>query len=580
MKFMDVLNSATLGEPKRLRPMIIWTMIEYLLRGAPYGFTIMIIWLIFEPLQNPNTPFNLNATIFSCIGLFITLVLLVFANVKSFFASYKDGYEICSDGRLNIVSHLRKLPMGFYNSKDPGDIGAYIVNDYANIETLVTHLLPQFAGAITMPLVALISLMFFNWKLALIATLVIPLAWPLSKLSYFIIRKAGIKHQKTKIEASSRMIEYIQGIKIIKAFNLSDVRFERLEHAFRKLKSDSIKLEAGSGPTMILASSVLNSGLILITLFGMSFLFAGELSLPFYIMFLVIGGRVYEPLIHALMFLAELNYMQLGVERVEKLRKIELLKDGEQELDSDFTIDFRDVDFSYNSVKVLKNISLSIPTNSFTAFVGPSGSGKTTLTRVIARFWDVDSGEIFIGKKDIKSLKIDNLLSKISIVFQDVYLFNDTIYNNIRVGKEDATEQEILEAAKIANCHDFISLLANGYQTVVGESGNTLSGGEKQRISIARAILKNAPIILLDEATASLDPENELYIQQAIDNLVKEKTVIVVAHRLNTIKRADKIVVIDKGEIVEEGKHNDLIKNNSLYKKLWDEQQKVKEWRF
>lgn len=581
MKFKDILNSATMGQPGRLRPMIGWTMLEYLFRGAPYGFMLVIIWLIFEPLQNPETTLNITYVIYSCIGLLASLLVLVWANTKAYFSAYEEGYAICADGRKNIVDHLRRLPMGFYNSRDPGDIGAYVVSDYANIETLVTHLIPQFIGAITMPLISLIMLSFFNWQLALAAALVIPLALPIAKLSTYIIRKAGQKHQKTKVETASRMIEYIQGIKLIKAFNLGGTKFERLEKSFRKLKKDSIRLEGGSGPTMIFASAVLNAGIVLIIFLGIMLFTQGSLSLPFYIMFLVIGTRIYEPLIHALMFLGELSYMQLGVERVEELRKAPFLPEGDPKNSFDnYDIEFNDVHFSYNEAQVINGLNVKIPSHKLTALVGPSGSGKTTVTRLIARFWDVDRGEISIGGKSVKDYTTDNLLNQISVVFQDVYLFNDTVYNNIRIGKEDATEAEIIAAAKAAQCHDFISAMPEGYQTMVGEGGSTLSGGEKQRISIARAMLKDAPIVLLDEATASIDPENELFIQQAINDLVKNRTVIVIAHRLNTIRKADKIVVIDKGCVFEEGKHEDLIKNNGLYKSLWDEQQRVKGWKF
>ncbi len=581
MKFKTILNSATLGNPKRLRPMIGWTMLEYFLRGAPYGFMLLIIWLIFEPLQNPDITLNTTYIIYTCIGLLICIILLAWVNKKSYFAAYEDGYEICADGRKDIVEHMRKLPMGFYNKRDPGDIGAYVVSDYANIETLVTHLIPQFIGSLTMPVVALVMLAFFNWKLTLAAALVIPLAYPVARISTYIIRRTGIKQQKTKVETASRMIEYIQGIKLIKAFNIGGTKFERLEKAFRNLKRDSIRLEAGSGPTMIFSSIILNGGLVLIILLGLSLFTAGELSLPFYIMFLVIGTRIYEPLLQALMFMGELNYTQLGVERVEKLRKAPLLPEGKAEQTfENYNIEFNDVHFRYNDVNVINGLDITIPAQQLTALVGPSGSGKTTITRLIARFWDVDQGAIRIGGKNIRLYTTDQLLSQISIVFQDVYLFNDTIYNNIRIGRENATREEIIAIAKKAQCHDFIETLPDKYDTMVGEGGSTLSGGEKQRISIARAMLKDAPIVLLDEATASLDPENELYIQQAINDLVRNKTVIVIAHRLNTIRNADKIIVIDKGHVAEEGQHSELLKNNGLYKSLWDEQQRVKGWKF
>lgn len=570
-----------MGKPRRLYPLIGWTMLEYFLRGVPYGFLILTVWYIFEPLQQPGTALNVTAIIWLCAGLALAILLLFFVNKKSYWMAYRDGYVLCAEGRKNIAEHLRRLPIGFYNSRDPGDIGAYIVSDYANIETLVTHLVPQLFGALTMPLVALAGLAFCNWQLALAATLVIPLSIPFVILATVIIRNTGKRQQKTKVAAASRMIEYIQGIKLIKAFNLEGTKFERLEKSFHDLMRESIRLEAASGPTLILASIVLHAGLILIILLGMTLFFNGTLSLPFYVMFLIIGTRIYEPLLQAMMFLGEMTYMELGIERVENLRKTPLLKEGSKdEIFDDFSIEFKDVFFRYNDVQVINGLNLHIPANRLTAPVGPSGSGKTTLTRLIARFWDVERGDILIGGKSIKDYTTDNLLSNISMVFQDVYLFNDTIRNNIRLGREDATQDEIEAAARAAQCHDFIATLPDGYDTMVGEAGNTLSGGEKQRISIARAILKNAPVILLDEATAALDPENESFIQKAINDLIRDKTVIVIAHRLNTIRQADKIVVIDKGTVAEEGTHEHLMNNNGLYESLWDEQQRVKGWKF
>jgi ATP-binding cassette subfamily B protein len=580
MKISAVLNSATMGQPHRLRPMIWWTIVEYFLRGAPYGVTLFVVWELFKPLQNPGTSLDVRRIILACAGLLVSLALLYFASRKAYFAAFKSGYDICADGRKAVTAHLKRLPMGFYNSRDPGDIGAYVVSDYANIEQTVTHLVPQFFGALVTPLILLVGLFFSNWQLALAAALVIPLSWPILIMTNYIVAKLGLKHQKVKIESASRMIEYIQGIRLIKAFNLGGTKFERLEKAFRNLKKASIRLEAAPGPTIVFASVVLNGGLILIMLLGFSMLLSANISLPTYILFLVLGIHLYQPLLHAMTFMAEMNYMKLGADRVEALRKTPFLPEGKEANVKNHHIEFVNAHFSYRDTKVVDGISLKIPEQSLTALVGPSGSGKTTLTRLIARFWDVDEGAVMIGGKNIKDHTPDVLMSQISIVFQDVYLFNDTIFNNIRIGKEDATKEEIIGAAKAAQCHDFIEAMPDKYETMVGEGGSTLSGGEKQRISIARAILKNAPIVLLDEATASLDPENELSIQQAINGLVKNKTVVIIAHRLHTIQAADKIVVIDKGRVIEEGKHDDLLKNRGLYKSLWDEQQRVKGWKF
>lgn len=577
----QILNSATMGHPRRLRPLICWTIAEYLFRGAPYGSMLLVVWEVFKPLQHPGTTINLMNIAGACAFLLLSLICLWLIGKKAYLVAYRDGYEICCDGRLAVVSHLRRLPMSFFNSRDPGDIGAYIVSDYNNVEMLTTHLIGQFFGGLAMPVAALISLAFFNWQLALAAAAVIPLAYPMMLLTNHFVATLGKKHQKIKTDAASRMIEYIQGIRLIKAFNLSGNKFERLERSFRNLKQESIRLEAAPAPTITLASTLLNGGLVLLMLLGFPMLLDTKISMPVYIMFLLAGSVIYAPLINALAFIAIINYMKLGAERINTLCKTPVLPEGTIECTPAPTIEFRHVTFSYNAnIPVLRDVSLTIPEKGLTAFVGPSGSGKTTLTRLIARFWDVDKGEILLGGQNIKDYTVHTLMQQISIVFQDVYLFNDTIYNNIRVGRETATREEIEAAARKARCHDFITAMPGGYGTMVGEGGNTLSGGEKQRISIARAILKDAPIVLLDEATASLDPENEAHIQEAINDLVKEKTVVIIAHRLGTVVNADNIVVIDKGQVVQQGSHQTLLEKEGLYRSLWQEQQRVKGWKF
>lgn len=575
-----VLNSASMGRPKRFRPMIYWTMAEYFFKGAPYGVMIFVVWELFRPLEHPDAKLNVLNIILACVLLFVSLVILFFISRKSYITAYQDGYDICCDGRLSVANHLRRLPMGFYNSRDPGDIGAYIVNDYANIELLNTHFLPQFFGAVSMPIIAIAVLTGFNWKLGLTAASVIPLSYPMVMLTTYLSKTMGKVLQRTKRNAESRMIEYIQGIKIIKSFNLGGTSFTRLEKAFRDLKRESFRVESVPGVAMIVSSIILNGGIVLITLVGFSMLLNVQVSLSVYIMFLIAGLSIYSPLLSALQFIALTSFLNLGAERVDALCKTPLQSEGDETQIRNTNIEFKNVSFSYNTVPIIKNISLKIPEKSLTAFVGPSGSGKTTLTRLIARFWDVDSGEILLGDKNIKDYKVDSLMSQISIVFQDVYLFHDTIFNNIRMGRENATREEVIAAAKAARCHDFIELMPEGYDTMVGEGGSTLSGGEKQRISIARAILKNAPIILLDEATAALDPENESHIQQAIDDLVKDKTVVIIAHRLGTVVNADNIIVIDKGEVVQQGKHSSLLQKKGLYQKMWEEQKRIRGWKF
>ena len=576
-----ILNSATMGQPRRLRPLIWWTVAEYFFRGAPYGAMLLVVWEIFKPLQHPGTSINLMNIAWAWAVLLISLICLWFIGKKAYLVAYRDGYEICCDGRLVVIDHLRRLPMGFFNSRDPGDIGAYIVSDYNNVEMLTTHLIGQFFGGLAMPIVALVSLSFCNWQLAMAAASVIPLAYPMMLLTNRFVAILGKKHQKIKRNASSRMIEYIQGIRLIRAFNLNGNKFERLEHAFRELKRESIYLEAAPAPTITLASTLLNGGLLLIMLLGFSMLLDAQVSIPVYIMFLLAGSAIYAPLINAMTFIALINYMKLSAERIDTLCNTPVLPEGTIEEVTGSEIEFRNVDFSYDEdIPVLRDVSLVIPEKRLTALVGPSGSGKTTLTRLIARFWDVNKGEILLGGRNVRDYTLHTLMQQISIVFQDVYLFNDTIYNNIRVGRETATQEEIEAAARKAQCHEFITAMPDGYDTLVGEGGSTLSGGEKQRISIARAILKDAPIVLLDEATASLDPENEVHIQDAINDLVKEKTVVIIAHRLGTLVNADNIVVINQGRVVQQGKHQTLLEEGGLYRNLWQEQQRVKRWKF
>lgn len=574
-----VLNSATMGQPRRLRPLIWWTIAEYFFRGVPYGAMLLVVWELFKPLQHPGTSLNITNIAWAWAMLLVSLICLWFTGKKAYLVAYNDGYDICCDGRLAVVDHLRRLPMSFFNSRDPGDIGAYIVSDYNNVEMLTTHLIGQFFGGLAMPVVALVSLSFFNWQLALAAASVIPLAYPMMLLTNHLVATIGKKHLKVKTNAASRMIEYIQGIRLIKAFNLSGNKFERLERAFRNLKRESIRTEAAPAPTITLASTLLNGGLVLIMLLGFSMLLDAQVSMPVYIMFLLAGSAIYAPLINALTFIALINYMKLGAERIDALCKTPVLPEGTVDEVGHSEIEFRHVDFGYNAeIPVLRDVSLVIPEKKLTAFVGPSGSGKTTLTRLIARFWDVDKGEILLGGRNIKDYTVHTLMQQISIVFQDVYLFNDTIYNNIRVGRETATREEIEIAARKAQCHDFIAAMPDGYDTLVGEGGTYLSGGETQRIALARAILKDAPIILLDEATAFADPENEGKILEAFSHLIKGKTILIIAHRLGTITDADHILYVDKGRIAEEGTHEELLALHQSYAHMWETYNRAKEW--
>ncbi len=370
MKIISIIKAATLGNTKIVRPMILWTILEYALRGAPYGILLLAIWEMFKPLQNPGIPINVNRLLLITAGLLFVLLFLYFVSKRAYNEAYFTGYNISAEGRLRIGDSLKKLSMGFFNSRDPGDIGSYLINDYANIEFMFTHIVPQMIGAFAMPVVLIIALMTINWKLALLTSLVIPVAVAFSLLAVKVVQYFGKRHQKDKIRAVSRMLEYLHGIRLIKAFNLYGKKFQRLEKAFRQLKTTSIKLEATPGPLLLLTSVILNGGITLIILLGLTFLVTNEIALPVYIMFLIVGIRIFEPLMQALMFMAESSYFEISVNRIERLRKTPILEGNNPEIKPEsYNIEFRNVSFRYNDVDVLKNVSLEIPEKSLVAFV-------------------------------------------------------------------------------------------------------------------------------------------------------------------------------------------------------------------
>ena len=351
-----------------------------------------------------------------------------------------------------------------------------------------------------------------------------------------------------------------------------------MERAFHRFMKESIRLEGGLGPFFLVAIAFLKTGISLITMIGVYLILGGQMSIPVFTLFLLAGTRIFDPLAVAVQRLGELKYHSLAGERIMTIMD-EPEMQGEKGTPAAHDICFDNVSFGYGNNLVLSGVSAKMEEGTLTAIVGPSGSGKTTMLRLISRFYDPSSGAVLFGGENDAEIEPENLMKKISVVFQDVYLFNDTIYNNIRYGREDASREDVEKAAKEARCHDFIMALPNGYETMVGEGGSTLSGGEKQRISIARAMLKNAPVVLLDEATSSLDPENEVEMQRAIGRLVAGRTVIMIAHKLKTVIGADNIIVLDEGEIVEQGKHDELISNAGLYTQLWDLQVKTSGWR-
>ena len=577
MKKSGALYCITAGNPKKVIKPVIWTVLADLVNLFPFGLLAVAVSSIY--LYFGGTLENLDIRTLWIVwgGMALLAVILYFFERKAVHASYHDGYDASAKGRVQLAEHIRKLPLGFLMSKDPGELGNTMMNDFAQIEEAVTHVLPQLIGGFITAVLGFVGMSFIDWRMAFAMFAGFPVTLLILSGVQTIDKMRGAAHTRARIEQTSRLQEYLTGMKVIKAYNLRGTNFKKLEQAFYSFMKESIKLECVSGPFYLVAVSFLQFGLSLITMIGVYLLMGGTLDMIIFAMFLLVGTRIFDPLVGAIIQLPVFVYQKTAGERIVDLMD-EPIMSGEGEAPQKHDIQFEHVTFGYGKDTVLHDVSASFPSGSMTAVVGPSGSGKSTMLRLIARFYDPQAGTVRFGNVDEKTVDPEKLMSKISVVFQDVYLFQDTIGNNIRYGRENATQKEIEAAAKLAHCHDFIMALSDTYNTMVGEGGSTLSGGEKQRISIARAILKDAPVLLLDEATSSLDPENEVEVQQAIEELIKDRTVVMIAHKLKTIAGADQIIVLDQGEVKEVGTHEELMEKQGLYHHLWNIQQTTEGW--
>ena len=502
------------------------------------------------------------------LGLAAAVLVQILVHYLSDSLQSAAGYLMFADKRMELGSHLRKLPMGYFTSGNIGKISSVLSTDMVFIEEVAMSTLGNMMGYL------LVFMFYLNVQLGLIAAAVTVLAWLVSKGMNKVSLREAAERQEQSERLTDAVLSFVEGIGVIKSYNLLGEKSEELTDNFQRSRNTSLAFEQKMTPWTMSLNILYGIGIAAI--FGLSIVLEqrGALPLAYVLGVLLFVFDLFGPLKALYGEASRLTVMNAALDRIEAvLNEPELPDTGKQHLPAQAQpgqpeVQFNDVVFAYQDKEVLHHISFAMKKDSMTALVGPSGSGKSTIANLLARLWDVKSGSIIIRGMDIRNVPLAELMEQISMVFQRVYLFQDTIYNNISIGKPDATEEEVYAAAKKARCYDFIMALPDGFQTVVGEGGATLSGGEKQRISIARCILKDAPIIILDEATASVDTDNESYIQEAISELVKGKTILVIAHRLNTIQNADQILVIDNGQIAQQGTHEELLKQPGIYQEF------------
>jgi len=580
LSFKEWLSIITYGNEKKYGRFICWLFFDSFVASLPYSILMIAVYLILKPIVTDGAGILDYKT---CWILVIVLAIhtLIYALIRR--KSYLDicvGHSKASmDDKISVAEHLKGLSMGYFASHDAGDLSTLLSRGYEEIENTSSMLVAN-ASVIGLRLIlAAVVLFIFDYRMAISVFIVIPLAIPFAIISYKKVGTTGGALIETQRKTASAIIEYVGGIGVLQAYNQAGDKFSSLQHTFAELRDDSKRQEKAGGPVSMFARAILYCGIGIVIAYGSHLFINGEINAFFFIMCLLASLQVYEPILQLFVLIVSMARTNQFVSKLSTLKKEEpLVTEKPIECPKSNSISFENVTFGYGENEVLKDISFNIPEGSFTALVGPSGSGKSTITRLICRFWDVDEGCIKIGGVPIKRIPDEKLLEKISMVFQDVYLFHDTIEENIKMGRQGATHEEIVRVAKKAGCHEFIMNMPDGYNTVIGEGGSTLSGGEKQRISIARAILSDAPIVLLDEATASLDPQNEVLVQNAIDELTKNRTVVVIAHRLQSIMNVDNILVLKDGGIAESGSHKELIERDGIYKNLWDNQSTAGKW--
>lgn len=557
---------------------LIQGIIACALQNISFMFPVALLYFFVSDLLNSGI--KPEKIWFYILGCIISLALIFAVTYWQYNSTFLATYVETGTRRITLAEKLRKIPLSFFGKKDLADLTSTIMADCTYLETAFSHFIPPFVGAIISTVLISISLFFFDWRMAIASLWVLPVAFTIIGLSSKVQKSLNHKSMDAKMACADGIQECIETIQDLKANNAEQAYMAGLDTKIDNVEKRALKSEFGTAAFVVSAGLILKLGIATTALVGSILLINRQLDVLTFFMFLLVVSRLYDPMQSTLQNLAAIISTSTNVARMNEILDHDVQIGDTKLTNKGYDIKFENVEFSYNNKEnVLKDVSFTAKQGEVTALIGPSGGGKTTVSRLAARFWDINHGKITVGGMDISKIEPEPLLSLYSIVFQDVILFNNTIMENIRLGKKGATDEEVLLAAKFANCDEFVSKLPDGYNTDIGENGCQLSGGERQRVSIARAFLKDAPIILLDEATASLDVENETLIQTALSRLIKNKTVIVIAHRMRTVAGADKIVVLSDGVVVEEGTAASLKKSNGIFVHMMNLQSESSNWK-
>ena len=566
--FMDRYAMSELGA-NNLKKAIFSRTILNLVKMFPPIIAFIFLFQYLSSIEGIKADYELSFVNYIVVILVMGLIIFFVAS-WDYTRLYTNVYSESANSRIDIANRLKKLPLSYFGKRDLSDLAETMMNDITLYEEIFSHAVPQLYATIISTTVISVMILCYNFKLGIATLWVIPVS-----IILFLISKKKNKKGSDEWVKSSRAVyddfqEKVDQIQEIKAYNLEEKSLKEFDEKLAVNKKNKLKLEFLGGISLALSNILLKLGIVTVAVTGAAMLIAGEINILIYIAFLMLTASIYLPIEGILTFMTMLTTLESVVGRIKEIKTMPV-QEGKTEMKvKSYDIEFKNVHFGYDDYSVINGVSFIAKQGETTALIGPSGSGKTTLTKLAARFWDIDSGQILLGGEDISKVDPETLLKNFSIVFQDVTLFNASIKDNIRVGKKNATDEEILKAAKVARCDEFIKRMPEGIDTVIGENGERLSGGERQRLSIARAILKDAPVVLLDEATASLDVENESLIQEALSELIKEKTVIIIAHRMRTIRSVDKIVLLNEGKVEAVGNDKELYEKSEMYRNMVD----------